>query len=528
MRQLQTRIEKLELHETVKDTQHLYVRENFCMEIVNPYAEREEDRVKFYKPSLTLSAFHSDNHFVRLIMGPFGSGKSTGLMAEIIFKAIEMPQCNDGVRRSRWVMVRNTYGELQNTTLKTWLTWFGKLGNIRTLSKPPYIHHRFNDGKGPVELEIIFLALDRDDHISKLKSADFTGAYLNEACELPSSVLETITGRVGRYPALLDINHAPFWCGVIADTNPPDTDNYLYRLFEVEKPSNYIIFKQPPGLLDSDEGYITNPEAENIQNLAPNYYLNQANGATKEFINVFCKGQYGILSSGKAVYPEYNDDVHSENNLGPLKGIPLDLSFDFGLTPACLITQFAADGRLVVLQELVSRDMFIETFLSDIVLPTLSLKYSAFDIGSVVGDEAGMAGYKAGVKTCFDYLIQAGFRHARPALSNLLEPRLNAVKYFLNKLPGGKAAIILSRENCPVLRKGFIKGYEYLKQKVLNKDQYREEPNKNEYSHIHDCLQYRAMEYIPQKIKQGKEVDVSYYLKPPAYSGLESGGYYGY
>ena len=39
-----------------------------------------------------------------------------------------------GVRRSRWVFVRNTYQELRNTTMATWLQWFPEehFGKMKT------------------------------------------------------------------------------------------------------------------------------------------------------------------------------------------------------------------------------------------------------------------------------------------------------------------------------------------------------------------------------------------------------------
>src|SRR5690348_11896393 len=77
-----------------------------------------------YTPSPTLGDFHASNAFVRGIRGPIGSGKSVGCCWEIYSRAMEQAPGPDGVRRSRWVVTRNTYGELNTTTLQTWLDWF--------------------------------------------------------------------------------------------------------------------------------------------------------------------------------------------------------------------------------------------------------------------------------------------------------------------------------------------------------------------------------------------------------------------
>jgi hypothetical protein len=43
---------------------------------------------------------------------------------------------------------------------------------------------------------------------------------------------------------------------------------------------------------------------------------------------------------------------------------------------------------------------------------------------------------------------------------------------------------------CKVLRKGFAGGYHYRRLKVAGDDRYQDQPNKNEFSHVHDALQY--------------------------------------
>ena len=47
--------------------------------------------------------------------------------------------------------------------------------------------------------------------------------------------------------------------------------------------------------------------------------------------------------------------------------------------------------------------------------------------------------------------------------------------------------------SCSVLRKGFMGGYRYSRVQVSGTERYREEPDKNEYSHPHDALQYLAL-----------------------------------
>ncbi len=94
------------------------------------------DKNKVYIPTATGKLFHDDGSFVKLIMGPYGSGKSTLCVNAIVESACRMPVWWNGRRRARWAIVRNTSGELQSTTLQTWLTWFGDLGDVHKRQKP--------------------------------------------------------------------------------------------------------------------------------------------------------------------------------------------------------------------------------------------------------------------------------------------------------------------------------------------------------------------------------------------------------
>src|ERR1022692_4664950 len=73
------------------------------------------DKNKIYIPTPTGQLAHDDNSFVRLIIGPYGSGKSTWCVNEIVRRACAMPKWSAGRRKSRWAIVRNTSGELQST-----------------------------------------------------------------------------------------------------------------------------------------------------------------------------------------------------------------------------------------------------------------------------------------------------------------------------------------------------------------------------------------------------------------------------
>ena len=418
-----------------------------------------------------------------------------------------MPVWSNGRRRSRWAIVRNTSGELQSTTLQTWLAWFGELGDIHRRQKPLLTYeHTFNDGAGVVELELIFLALDREDDLRKIKSLEVTGAYINELSEVPQGALSHFKGRVNhRYPSRAFCSE-PYWSGIIADTNPPSDDHWIRKDFELSGLESYKIFKQPPGLIkDSDGIWQPNPDCDNYNNLAKDYYVKLAEGQTEGFVKVYCLGQYGVVGFGKLVFTEYNDDMHSVDDIEAIQGDPIHLAFDFGLTPRCLVLQMSPRGQLRALKEYTGDDMGIKSFAEAIVLPGLARDFPYCKVGYSDADPSGNA--RDGIMeelSCISVLCELGIE-TQGACTNDIEPRLNSVRYFLNRMIDGKPGFILSRKGCPELRNGFVKGYVYKRVAIAGEERYRNEPDKNMSSHIQDCLQYGCLRFASDRIAKDKK-----------------------
>lgn len=472
-----------------------------------------------YKAEPTASKFHRSGAFVRGLRGPIGTGKSVTCCMEIIRRAREQEPF-DGVRRSRWAAVRNTYPELKTTTIKTWQEWSGAdvKWDIPITSR---LERTLGDGTR-AELEVIFLSLDRPEDVKKLKSLDLTGIWLNEASELAKAVLDMATGRVGRFPS--KAHGGSSWSGVIMDTNSPDDDHWYYMLAEQPTAEEmeqrrdleaqlrnigalrhdqalYEFFAQPGALIKVGDRYEPNPEAENVANhaLGYGYWLRQVAGKTDQWIKVFILGQYGTVQDGKPVYPEWNDSLHVKK-IYPIGGLGLDIGMDFGLTPAAVITQTDARGRLLVLDELCGEDMGVRQFLQDVLLPQLMKVYGPWwakkddpDAGIMLfGDPAGAQRAQTDERACFDEVRLAGL-NIRPARTNAFLPRRSAVAWFLSKLSGGQPAFLMD-PCCSVLRKGFNGAYKYRRIQVTGEERYTETPAKNPYSHPHDALQYVALE----------------------------------
>jgi hypothetical protein len=521
---LQNRIERLENANRFASMQNVEILPNYEFKIF--YEDEGKFKYNHYKPNKTALKFHASDLFVRAVMGPFGSGKSTKMMADILLRACAMPPCNDGVRRIKIALIRNTSGELYTSTLETWKTWFGNLGRVRPRQKPVLTYeHIFSDGHGRIEMTALFIALDREDDLKKLKSTEFTLAYLNEASELPHGLLNVIKGRVnGRYPSK-SICPRPYFTGVLLDYNPPDDEHYLFKLFENDCPDSYILFKQPSGLLEDEKGepvkdsrgrYIQNPDCDNHENLNADYYSKMAEGAELEFIKVFCMGKYGVLKNGEAVYSNYNDDIHAVEDIEIDKKEPIYVGFDFGSTPACMIEQYVG-GQLRSIKEFISEfNTDMKTFAETQVIPYLNQHCQGMKIFAS-HDPSDPRGQ--GIAISPSQVLRDLGIVSEPASSNDLQPRIDAVKFFMNRLVNGKPAYIVSKKGCKTLRKGYLSKYQFRLVHVYGELTPKEEPIKSHpISDIQDAHQYVALR-IHREMSIPK-VDKSKLLRPAYVSGF--------
>src|ERR1700733_3205617 len=428
----------------------------------------------------TIWRFSQSHKFIRGLMGPFGSGKSSGCVMELVQWASRQPDV-ESVRHSRFAVVRNTYRQLSNTSVRTWLDWLpdGQFGTFAKSDHNYFLRVPLADGT-VAESEILFRALDRPEHVSNLLSLDLTGAWVNEAREIPWPVIKALQGRVGRYPAV-----RAGGCvdpGLLLDTHPPHRASWWYNNFEVDRPDNCEIFKQPSG---------RSAEAENLANLPANYYENQMKGADEDYIRVYVDGLYGYVKDGKPVFPEYNDGLHCAE-VDPIKGVAIKRGWDFGLTPAVVFTQMLPEGRWIVFEEICGEDLGISTF-ADCVLQLSAERFPGHtfeDYGDPAGEQRSAMTADRAEKTCFDILRGKGI-FIRTGEQNLVS-RLESVRKPLNTLREGKPQFQL-HPRCTMLRKGFLGRYQYRRVKISGSaERYHDEPEKNEYSHPHDALQYVA------------------------------------
>lgn len=422
------------------------------------------------------------------ICGPLGSSKTNASCWKTF--RIMMGQAPDanGVRKTRIAAVRNTYPDLFGTTIKDWLEMFEGLGRfVKGGLEPPthYVNFALDDGT-TVEAELIFLALDRIEHVKKLRGLQLTAAWVNETKEIPFAIVQMLDLRVGRYPQGIPAT----WYGIYGDTNAPDTDHWYYRLAEEQRPEGWVFLKQPGGLVrdDKDSAWRENPLAENIQNLPKGYYLKGAQGKHEAWILVNLANEYGYVQDGKPVYPDYRDSTHCRE-FELVKEHGLHIGMDFGLTPAAIFAGRTPAGQWRWRRELVTEDTGIIRFAGE-MKRFLNLHFPGWPIASITGDPAGdqrQAG-DSEERTVFQ-LLAAEDIAAMPAPTNDFALRTEAVSAPLRRMIDGEPGFLI-HPDCKITRKGMQGGYMFKRVKVAGDERYRDQPDKNRFSHPCEAGQY--------------------------------------
>lgn len=483
------------------------------------------------------------------IMGPVGSGKSHGCSSWIIAHANMQNIQQDGYKKSRYAVIRNTGPELKSTTIKTFEGIFPPGPHGRPVYSAPITYRIKFPPRGDaygIDCEVIFLALDNVQDIRKLLSLELTGAFINEGREIVGPVVDALIGRIGRYPSM-----AHGGCvqpQVIADTNAPDEDSWWHDRFEKNNmPQKFVLpdgreidltnklFTQPPAVLELKEisggrfesvephfeywyeeteiiraaGKIwgINPEAENLPNLDPAYYARQLVGADLKYIQVMLQAKYGFYQIGKPVVPEFNHDLQIQD-IPILRDQPLRLGIDIGggtLQPAAIIGQRHHRGNWLVHSECIGSDMGVENF-SRVLKQHIDENYAGMEIEVVWLDPAAEKRDELFENKIVEYLRAKGFP-TRCASTNDWRVRRQAIADPCGRLIDGKSGLLINGK-CKKLIAGLKGKWDFKKLQTSGVEAYAEYPSKNEYSHPCEALGYLLLgggEAQPMKTAKSPE-----------------------
>lgn len=468
-------------------------------------------KIDFEAPP-TCAAFMKSDAFFRLIGGPVGSGKTTSCIFELLRRAMAQAPATDGLRHTRFAIVRQTLKQLRDTVLKDIEQWLQGLVAYKVSDNTVYVNF------GDVRSEWLLIPLDDPEDQRRLLSMQLTGAWLSEAIEMDTEIVQPVLGRCGRYPGMgmkpehIPKTEWPTWFGAIADTNMPSEGTTWHNYMALETPPDWAIFIQPGGM---------EPNAENLENLPGGrlYYERQARGHSPEWIQRYIHAQYGPDPSGSAVFrTTFNRKFHTVSltpeqreqgtkyALTPSYGHALVVLQDFGRNPCSLIGQIDHKGRGLVLQELVAEDIGLELHVRTALIPALKQeRFIGYPI-YVVGDPSGRSKNSSYEETSFDVLKNAGLQ-AFPAPTNDIGKRIAAVEAMLQQQRDGGGALLIDADQCPKLVMALSGRYRFARRK--NK-QLSPQPEKlHPWSDLADDLQYFCLviqggmqDYIANRINR--------------------------
>ena len=435
---------------------------------------------RVYEAPPTIAKFILLKNRVQLLMGPIGGGKTTGVLMKLLALCHQQAPNQNGKRKTRWAVVRNTRPQLRDSVLKTVFDWLPPDG-VRVIWRESDMTMLLNlpqaDGT-VVEAEIFFRALDDEQDARRLLSVEFTGVWFSEFREIPLQLLTDALSRTGRYPSSAD--GGPTWHGLLGESNFPTRGSDWFHYLEVEPPSYMVLLKQPSGI---------SAEAENVEHLPPDYYSTLMEGTTPSWQQAHILCEYPDSLDGKAVYAAtFKRDEHV--SAGKLKPILMSsmsptilVGVDQGRSPAAVITQVQANGRLNVYEEIFATNVGMDKFADNYLTPALA-RYAGAPIVLVI-DPAGTQKSQVNDMSPADVLRQRGYR-VLPAPTNDPSRRIAAVERLFMQRDG-----IAIDPDCVRLIGACASDYRF---KTKRNGELEDAPEKlHPVSDLSDALQYVAL-----------------------------------
>lgn len=479
-----------------------------------------------YIPTATGRDLHNCGKPLKLLVGPFGSGKSCMCAMDVLISACAQAPAPDGIRYSRVGVIRSSYPELQKTTRKSLLEVLPpECGTINISGSPisGFYTIPLPDGT-TVQLELELWAIQTADDCSKLRSCNWTFCWINEATGCAPEVYNMVTSRIGRFPPRQQGGVSNAY--TLMDMNYPATGTWLNDFIKHPE-KDWQVFMQPPAAFKREDAkgmtyYEINPCAENLYNLGASrpddppdfppeergkrYYREQIEtnlrtGREDVVQNLYCLMDVPIID-GKPVYPNFDKRRHvAANPLVPIPFKNIIIGVDqSGIHPAAVILQ-NQNGFWCVLDELYMDNEGFEQFLYGGLVPLLREKYSTCPVIAAIDPSNTRDSWQA--ITPKERFEAVGIT-AVTEIDNSPKIRIQCVEHMLNLYTGG----LLISPTCELLIRGFESEYRYRRLRAAGSIDaaYTPQPEKGPASHLQDANQYACL-----LISKGLHIPDSYH-----------------
>lgn len=441
---------------------------------------QSERKVITFNPNPLQKGFIESQADADLFSSRVGEGKSTALCWSNYYHVKHNPG-------AEWAFIRDTWENIQKTTLKTFFEWFppGVFGEWNATKK------EFRWAEGIASGTTTFVGMDNPADASKLLSWVLGGIAIDEPAPAAGSAgVDEMVFDLGltrlRQPGMK-------WRPMKLATNNPDEEHWTYKKFVLEGEEKNFRLWQPS-------------KPENLANLPQDYYekMRKQLGHRPDLIRRFIDGEFGFQQEGAPVTPQWNDRIHLSMGLSGVRGRPLYLGWDFGHNPTCIIAQITPMGYLNILYSFVGNGIGVEELIVNEVAPVLREKFKGSGL-SHIGDPTGKTGdqsstLRSAVKT-IKQLLGGTWRDGPVRLEQRLEP----TRQVLSRTINGTGLVQVDRQNAVHVWHALRGGWHYHKARtgVLGM-----EPMKDQYSHPGDAFSYLcAVLYPVGKFMPGVKVN---------------------
>ena len=478
---------------------------------------------KFEFPGPVGQAWAQARNDVDLIVGPYGSWKtSTAFYKSMVVTALQHP-CADGVRKARILATRKNYRTMHKSLIQSADKFFGNGPGVSWPSREKdgpctlvfewqeYIANKMEKFR----LTIEFMAFLDQDILEFLAGQEFTASLLNEFDQLPRGAISKFASRMNR--AYLDektdwqIANVPAYSRVFGDCNMPDLDNWVQEDYIIKSHPDVGMFIQPSAL---------SPEAEGLPRKDPTYVPKLVSGYRREGaewkVKRYVENRAGYSVEGAPIYPQFDQDRHiAETSLQAEPGIKVVIGLDQGGDTSAVFSQKNKNSQVLILDELVpepdeyiggaeSAKRIIEHMRQSKILSPFLARGRFKIVGDSAWNQRNAATTEDDPRT-FITEFQKGWEstlgwscaeYMEPWQTSVLEVRIKSVRQLLlgRTMDAGHEMLLLDPK-CVVLARGFSGGYRR-KESIMTPGQFSDKPEKNKYSHPHDALQAAAMHHV--------------------------------
>lgn len=415
---------------------------------------------------------------------------------------------------ANWLFIRDTYENLRRTTLQEFFSWFppGVFGEWKAGDK----EFVWNTARTGLKGRVMFMGVESPDDASKIASMPLAGFAIDE----PSGAAGESSG-VDKFvfeTAFAQLRQRGMkWYAAKLAQNNPDESHWTYKMFwDPGTPAADKALLLP----DQEAGFKAwqTRDPENNKNLPPGYYESIARAwkDRPDLVRRFVEGKHGFQQVGKAVTPEWNDEMHLAVDLEPVRGTPLWLLYDGGLNPTCVITQLTPLGTWQVLESFTDDGIGMYELIGDVVKPALTSRYEGFTWYHTGDPNLAMREQSSSLQSAAKVIQkELGGRYIPGPVK--IEQRVDPLRAALLKMRSGHGIVQVDRERAKDVWHALRGGWH---RRITRTGQVGE-ILKNKHSHPGDCMGYGAARLFPlgklrEAASSGKMAKpASYYNRAP-------------